>query len=299
LVPETLVPEPSVLVRPVPEPPVLVRPVPEPPVLVRPIGEPPVPERQMTPSVPEPSVPRCQPRPLTLPAGGYGAFVTTDPASPTGEPSTVAELVERARALAIPAERHILGIVGAPGAGKSTVAAQIVAALGPDLAVLVAMDGFHLANVVLASLGRRDRKGAHDTFDDAGYANLMERLHRSAPGRATPDNSEIVYAPEFRREIEEPIGSAVPVPAQTALVVTEGNYLLLDRDAWPRARACIDEVWFLAPGDKVRQDRLVRRHEAFGKSPDDARAWALGTDQRNAELIESTAGSADLVIRLT
>jgi len=216
----------------------------------------------------------------------------------SGEPLTLDELVDRARVLAIPGERHILGIVGAPGAGKSTVAAQIVAALGAEMAVLVAMDGFHLANVVLESLGRRDRKGAHDTFDDAGYANLLERLHRSAPGRSTPGSNEIVYAPEFRREIEEPIGSAIPVPAQTPLVVTEGNYLLLDRNAWPRARACIDEVWFLAPGNEIRQQRLVRRHEAYGKSPADARAWALGTDQRNADLIESTASAADLVIRL-
>ncbi|MEP6562094.1 MAG: nucleoside/nucleotide kinase family protein, partial [Nakamurella sp.] len=169
----------------------------------------------------------------------------------------LADLVDRATALAIPGERHILGIVGAPGAGKSTVAAELVAALGPDLAVLVAMDGFHLANVILESLGRRDRKGAHDTFDDAGYANLLERLHRSAPTRAEPANAEIVYAPEFRREIEEPIGSAIPVPTRTPLVITEGNYLLLDRDAWPRARACIDEVWFLDPGDRIRQDRLV------------------------------------------
>ena len=217
----------------------------------------------------------------------------------SGESLTLDELVDRARALAIPGERHILGIVGAPGAGKSTVAGQIVAALGPESAVLVAMDGFHLANVMLESLGRRDRKGAHDTFDDAGYANLLERLHRSAAARAVPGNSEIVYAPEFRREIEEPIGSAIPVTAHTPLVVTEGNYLLLDRDAWPRARACIDEVWFLAPGNEIRQQRLVRRHEAYGKSPDDARAWALGTDQRNAELIESTAAAADLVVQVT
>jgi len=216
-----------------------------------------------------------------------------------GASLTLGDLVRRARALAIPGERHILGIVGAPGAGKSTVAGQIVSALGPESAVLVAMDGFHLANVVLESLGRRDRKGAHDTFDDAGYANLLQRLHRSAPGRAQADDTEIVYAPEFRREIEEPIGSAIPVPAQTPLVITEGNYLLLDRDAWPRARACLDEVWFLSPGNDIRLQRLVHRHEAYGKSPDEARAWALGTDQRNAELIESTAGAADLVIRLT
>lgn len=218
--------------------------------------------------------------------------------APAAIEATLSELVARARGLAVPGERHILGIVGAPGAGKSTVAAHVVAALGPDLAVLVAMDGFHLANVVLETLGRRDRKGAVDTFDAPGYANLLERLHRSALAPGRPGATEITYAPEFRREIEEDIGCAIPVPPSMPLVVTEGNYILLDDGAWARARACLDEVWFLAPADEVRQHRLVLRHQAFGKSPDDARAWALGTDQRNAELIGSTAGRADLIVRV-
>ena len=210
----------------------------------------------------------------------------------------IGDLVDRASGLAVPGDRHILGITGAPGAGKSTVAAEIVDALGPELAVLVPMDGFHLANVVLEALGRRDRKGAHDTFDGAGYTNLLQRLHRSSTvfdGRGAADT---VYAPEFRREIEEPIGSALPIPAGVPLVVTEGNYLLLDNEPWNRARALIDEVWFLAPGDDIRQHRLVLRHEAYGKTPEAARAWASGTDQRNAELIQSTATRADLIIRL-
>jgi pantothenate kinase len=212
---------------------------------------------------------------------------------------TLAELVERARGLAVPGDRHILGLTGAPGAGKSTVAAHIVEALGPDLAVLVPMDGFHLANVVLEALGRRDRKGAHDTFDASGYTNLLHRLHRSSIALGQPGAADIVYAPQFRREIEESIGSATPVSPQVPLVVTEGNYLLLKTDPWPRARSFIDEVWFLAPGDDVRRHRLVLRHEAYGKSPEAARAWALGTDQINAELIESTAPRADLIVRLS
>jgi pantothenate kinase len=211
---------------------------------------------------------------------------------------TIAELVELARALAVPGERHILGITGSPGAGKSTVADGIVAALGPEVAVLVSMDGFHLANVVLQSLGRRDRKGADDTFDCAGYANLLERLHRTSTAPGGPGAVETVFAPEFRREIEEPIGSATPVYPWTPLVVTDGNYLLLERDAWPRARGFLDEVWFLAPGEDIRRQRLVRRHEAYGKSAEDARAWALGTDQRNAELVEATAIRADRIIRV-
>lgn len=207
-------------------------------------------------------------------------------------------LIERARALAVSGERHILGITGAPGSGKSTVAAQIVEALGPEVAVLVPMDGFHLANEVLVSLGRRDRKGAPDTFDDVGYANLITAMHsqRSGPsGRKAP----ILYAPRFRREIEEPIASSIPVHADVPLVVTEGNYLLLDSGAWPQARAAIDEVWLLTLPTSERHERLVRRHEAYGKSPDDARHWTLGSDERNAEVIMSTAYRADLVLRLS
>ena len=200
-------------------------------------------------------------------------------------------VVEGAHRLAVPGRRRILGVTGAPGAGKSTVAAHLVRALGPELAVLVPMDGFHLADVVLQGLGRRDRKGAHDTFDDAGYAALVGRLHAAEP-------EETVYAPEFRREIEEPIGSAIPVDPRVPLVVTEGNYLLLESGAWPRARALMDEVWYLTVEEEVRRSRLVSRHEAFGKSPEAARAWALGTDERNAELIATTAGRADAVLRV-
>ena len=206
--------------------------------------------------------------------------------------ATLDQLVAWAKALVVDGERRILGLTGAPGAGKSTVAEQLVTALGPDVAVLVPMDGFHLANEVLLDLGRRDRKGAHDTFDDGGYARLLATLRAQRPG------DPVVYAPRFQREIEESIGSAIPVPSEVPLVVTEGNYLLLDCDAWPAARACIDEVWFLAPDTDIRRTRLVRRHEAYGKSQQDAERWALGPDERNARLIESTAHRADRIVRV-
>ncbi|MGV0849130.1 nucleoside/nucleotide kinase family protein [Mycolicibacterium phlei] len=205
---------------------------------------------------------------------------------------TLDRLVEWAKALVVPGERRILGLTGAPAAGKSTVAEQLVAALGPATAVLVPMDGFHLANEVLIDLGRRDRKGAHDTFDDGGYARLLTTL------RAQRVGDPVVYAPRFRRDLEESIGSAIPVPSSVPLVVTEGNYLLLDRDAWPAARAAIDEVWFLAVDTDARRERLCRRHEAYGKSPEEAQRWTLGPDERNARLIESTASRADRIVRL-
>ena len=127
-------------------------------------------------------------------------------------------LTARARALAGRGERAILGIAGAPGGGKSTLAAALVAELG-EAAVLVPMDGFHLAQAELVRQGIRDRMGAPHTFDVA----RLRGAARGGCGRA----DETVYAPAFRREIEEPIAGAIAVPPEVPLVVTEGNYLLL------------------------------------------------------------------------
>lgn len=205
---------------------------------------------------------------------------------------TLEESIGLAEQWVVPGERRILGITGAPGAGKSTLAERIVGELGPERAILVPMDGFHLSNNVLAQTNRRRRKGAHDTFDDGGYARLLGALRGQGVG------DPVVYAPEFRREIEESIGSAIAVASTVPLVVTEGNYLLLDAGAWPVARSLVDEVWFLASDNGIRQERLVRRHQQFGKSAEEANAWALGSDERNAELVESTAVRADRIIRL-
>lgn len=202
---------------------------------------------------------------------------------------TVADLVDRARGLIQPGRRRMLGITGSPGAGKSTLSTVLVDALSAD-AVLVPMDGFHLANAELERLERRDRKGAIDTFDAAGYVALLRRLRNPA--------EQCVYAPVFWRKIEEPIANAIPVRADVPLVITEGNYLLQDSAGWAPVRGLLDEVWFLDLPEDVRLDRLIRRHEAYGKTPEQARAWSKGTDQRNADLIEAARHRADLVVHL-
>jgi pantothenate kinase len=150
------------------------------------------------------------------------------------------------------------------------------------------MDGFHLADVELDRLGLRDRKGAPDTFDAAGYAVLLRRLRE--------DTDEVVYAPGFERVLEQPIAGAIPVPPTARLVVTEGNYLLLREGSWARVRPCLDEVWFCEIDEEERVRRLVARHEEFGKGPEAALGWVLGTDQRNADRIATTRDRADLVV---
>ncbi|HEX6758313.1 MAG TPA: nucleoside/nucleotide kinase family protein [Propionibacteriaceae bacterium] len=201
-----------------------------------------------------------------------------------------AELVERARALAVPGQRHLLGITGAPGAGKSKVARDIVDKLGPDLAVLVPMDGFHLSNQTLIAWGRRGRKGAWDTFDADGYVHLLRRLRNQ--------EEEIVHAPDFARDVDQSIGSALPIRREVPLVVTEGNYLLSEMGGWAGVAPLLDESWYLELDDSTRLQRLSYRHQLHGMSQEEADTWARTTDQDNAVLIAQSMPRADLLITM-
>jgi pantothenate kinase len=195
----------------------------------------------------------------------------------------------RVRAVLAGGGRRLVGLVGPPGAGKSTVAEMLQAAF-PDIAQVVPMDGFHLANVELERLGRRGRKGAPDTFDAAGYLALLRRLRAQGA-------DERVYAPEFRREIEEPIAGAIPVLPQTRLVIAEGNYLLLDDGPWREIAGLLDDSWYVEVDDALRRERLAQRHERFGRSRAEAEAWVAGTDEPNARLIAASRGRARWTFR--
>jgi pantothenate kinase len=191
--------------------------------------------------------------------------------------------------------RAVLGITGCPGSGKSTFAEQLVAGLsgrladGPGAVAHVPMDGFHLADRELVRLGLRARKGTPETFDAEGYTALLRRLR--------DETTATVYAPAFERELEQPLAGAIPVGAGVRLVVTEGNYLLLD-GRWAPVRPLLAEVWFVDVDEETRVRRLVGRHERFGKTRQEAEAWVRTVDGPNADLVRPTRGRADLVVDL-
>ncbi len=196
------------------------------------------------------------------------------------------DLLAAARALAS-GPRRILGITGAPGAGKSVLAQVLVEALG-GRAVLVGMDGFHLLDADLHRLGRHDRKGAPDTFDAAGYVRLLRRLRAA--------DEPVVTAPRFDRGLEAPVPDAIVVPREVPLVVTEGNYLLLDDGAWTDVADLLDECWFVEVDEDIRLERLTARHIAYGRTPEQARERTLGSDLANARLIATTRARATRVV---
>ena len=208
------------------------------------------------------------------------------------------DLVHRLLVLAdATAGTAVVGIAGQPGAGKTTLVEALLQELNGSSDDVerhrfahVPMDGFHLSDRELDRQGLLGRKGAPETFDAHGYAALLDRL-LAAP------RSAVVYAPGFERSLEQPLAGDIPVFPAAKVILTEGNYLLLDRPEWQQVRSRCTEVWYCEPEEELRVQGLVERHIRFGKSPQAAAAWVQEVDQRNAGLVRASRGHADLVVR--
>ena len=200
---------------------------------------------------------------------------------------------EEAKALVVEwtgaSTRKIIGIFGKPGSGKSTLSKFLLKGMDPTLISVVPMDGFHLSNKVLKELGKSDRKGAQDTFDVKGFTTLIARIKS--------DGADPIYYPVFDRSIEESIAAQGVVYPSTRVVIVEGNYLMHDKDGWQEIAPLLDQSWYAYLDEDIRISRLISRHIAFGKDPESAKAWAKGSDQVNAELIETGVARCDFLIR--
>jgi pantothenate kinase len=187
-------------------------------------------------------------------------------------------------------ERVLIGIIGKPGAGKSTLSKFLMSKLSKELVTVVPMDGYHLSNKVLRDLKRSDRKGSPDTFDVPGFVSLVKRIRS--------EQTQSIYYPIFDRAIEESIAAQGVVTSATKVVIIEGNYLLHDEGGWEVINDLLDESWMVDVDDDKRISRLISRHIAFGKDPEAAKAWAKGTDEANAQLIERGRSRADFVVAI-
>ncbi|MFI8022231.1 hypothetical protein ACIF2R_25095, partial [Serratia marcescens] len=215
-------------------------------------------------------------------------------ATPAVQPAAlVTRLLGTLRA-ARPGGRTLLGLTGAPAAGKSTLARYLVSevnrAEGPGTAAYAPLDGFHLSNPQLDRLGLRHRKGAPLTFDVRGYLALLERL--------VTDRFHDIYVPDFDRTLDEPVAARHLVTPSTRLVVTEGNYLAAAEPGWSEARALLGELWYLEAADEIRTDRLIRRHQESGQDRRSAEARVTANDQPNGEYVKSSRTRCTRTIRV-
>lgn len=186
--------------------------------------------------------------------------------------------------------RTMIGIVGKPGAGKSTVVTEIQKQFSTEEVAIIPMDGYHLSNEELIKLGRRERKGAPDTFDVEGFISLITRVRNEIDKDHT--------FPIFHREIEASKADEGIVLRNTKVIVIEGNYLFSEEHNWSEVFPLLDQSWFIEIDDEIRMQRLITRHIKYGKTPQEAEEWSRGSDEENAKFIAKTASRAERIIKL-
>lgn len=184
--------------------------------------------------------------------------------------------------------RLMVAVAGPPGSGKSTLAEALVPLLPEGETAIVAMDGFHYDNAVLAARGLLSRKGAPETFDFDGFRHLLERLRQ-----ADAD----VAAPAFDRKADLARAGAALVPAGARFVLVEGNYLMFEESPWYGLVPLFDvSVWLDVPAAELER-RLVQRWLDHGLTLEAAQTRVFSNDLPNARRVLEHLRQADVTIR--
>ena len=188
--------------------------------------------------------------------------------------------------------RFILGLTGAPAAGKSTLAENLCTRWNDkhqNTAIIVPMDGYHLSNEQLKEAGTLHLKGVPKTFDAVGFVNKIRKIKN--------EPNKIHYCPLFDRSIEASIQDEIRVLPTHTMIIVEGNYLLLESEPWASLREHFDEVWFIEADAEALAQRLLERHQSAGKNTQEAQEKMNSTDLPNAELIGNTRSRATRIVR--
>ncbi|XP_057519705.1 putative uridine kinase C227.14 [Amaranthus tricolor] len=203
--------------------------------------------------------------------------------------------------------KYIVGLAGPPGAGKSTVASEVVKRINkkwpqkapsmdelvgsPDVAIVLPMDGFHLYRNQLDAMEDPEeahaRRGAPWTFDPERLLNCLQTLRTRGS----------VCAPSFDHGVGDPIEDDIFVSVQHKIVIVEGNYLLLDEGVWSDISNMFDEKWFIDVDLDTSMQRVLKRHISTRKPPDVAKWRIEYNDRPNAEMIMNSKKNADLIIK--
>jgi len=207
-------------------------------------------------------------------------------------------------------KRLMLGLVGVPGSGKTTLASHTAArlnALRTGTCIVVPMDGFHYSKQTLAEMDNpaeaHARRGAPWTFDSLGFIKALEKIRKK----------ETVCLPWFDHHKGDPEEGAVYVDNLVPVVIVEGNYLLLPDKPWNTLPHILDEIWYLDCEISEAMYRVFQRmvnevggsilsvlpqgdNFLVGLSPGEASFRVSYNDSRNAEIISSCKCRADVIL---
>jgi pantothenate kinase len=209
----------------------------------------------------------------------------------TGVPAAARRIAQTAaeRFKALGRNRILVGIAGAPGSGKSTIAEQTVALVDANhglRAALFPMDGYHYDDAVLESMGRRPFKGAIDTFDAHGLRHMLTRL------KANEDDA--IAVPVFDRSIEIARAGGRLIPQETEVILCEGNYLLSTQSPWERLKPIFDLTVFIDVGVEDLRSRLQARWRGYGLDENEIARKVEENDLPNGVFIMSNSAEPDL-----
>ncbi|KAK7245406.1 hypothetical protein RIF29_40250 [Crotalaria pallida] len=219
----------------------------------------------------------------------------------------VSRVLPPAAVSANPNFKHLVGLAGPPGAGKSTLAHEVARRINklwpekassldsqvqpPEVAIVIPMDGFHLYRSELDAMENpgeaHARRGAPWTFNPSRLLMCLKNLRTNGS----------VYVPSFDHGVGDPVEDDIFVNLQHKVVIVEGNYLLLEYGIWKEISSLFDERWFIDIDIDKAMQRVLKRHISTGKPPDIAKQRVENNDRINAELVMKSKKNADLIIK--
>lgn len=190
-------------------------------------------------------------------------------------------------------EKRWIGLAGAPGSGKSTVAEMVQQRL-PEMITVIPMDGYHYYRSELDDMDdpqeAHARRGAPFTFNARRFVDELRAAKERGAG----------LFPSFNHSVGDPVENDIELQTGKQVVIIEGNYLLLESPPWASLKHHIlDETWFLDVPLDVCCSRVEKRHIDNGLTREEAQRRVTLNDGPNAQLVrEVSLRNADLTFRM-